>query len=100
MSAQSEILAGVGALVPAIAASAEEIERSGRLPRPIVDALVRAGVFKLCVPRSLGGLETDVETLLVVLETLAAADGSTGWCAMIGATTGLVAGYLDDANAR
>src|SRR5262245_18475046 len=60
----------------------------------------KAGVFRLCMPRSLGGSEADVATLLAVLESLAEADGSAGWCAMIGATTGLVAGYLDDAEAR
>ena len=39
-------------------------------------------------------------TLFDVIETIASADGSTGWCAMIGATSGLVAGYLDETNAR
>ena len=87
-------------LSPVVAGAADEIEREGRLPRRIVDAMSKAGVFRLCVPRALGGSEADVATLLAVLESLAEADGSAAWCAMIGATTGLVAGYLDDAEAR
>jgi len=90
----------VAALTPLVVGAADDIERDGRLPRAIVSGMTKAGVFRLCVPRSLGGIEAEVETLLSVLESLAAADGSVGWCAMIGATTGLVAGYLEDAEAR
>ena len=88
------------ALVPAIREHAEEIERARRLPRATVAAMSSAGVFRLCVPRNLGGLEADVATIVSVLEEIAAADGSVGWCAMIGATSGLVSGYLADAEAR
>ena len=63
-------------------------------------AIARAGVFRLCVPRGLGGEEADPATLLAVLEELARADGSTGWCAMIGATSGLMSGYLPEDEAR
>ncbi len=100
MSASEKVLADVALLLPAVRAAADEIEQAGRLPRSIVDGMAAAGVFKLCVPRDLGGIETDVLILFDVLETIASADGSTGWCAMIGATTGLVAGYLDETNAR
>jgi alkylation response protein AidB-like acyl-CoA dehydrogenase len=100
MVASDKILADVALLLPAVRAAADEIEQGGRLPRSIVDGMVAAGVFKLCVPRELGGVEADALTLFDVLETIASADGSTGWCAMIGATSGLVAGYLDETNAR
>ena len=65
-----------------------------------MQSLARAGVFRLCVPRALGGEEAEPATLLAVLEELGRADGSTGWCAMIGATSGLVSAYLPDAEAR
>lgn len=84
----------VRALAPDIRAQADHIERERRLPLELVHALARAGVFRLCVPRGLGGEEAAPETVLAVLEELAYADGSTGWCAMIGATSGLVSGYL------
>src|SRR5262249_12732384 len=44
--------------------------------------------------------EAEPASLLAVLEELARADGSTGWCAMIGATSGLVSAYLPEAEAR
>ena len=56
MIASEKILADVSLLLPAVRAAADEIEQGGRLPRSIVDGMVAAGVFKLCVPRELGFL--------------------------------------------
>ncbi|MBA3391695.1 MAG: acyl-CoA dehydrogenase family protein [Deltaproteobacteria bacterium] len=78
----------------------EAIERDRGLPREAVDALVGAGVFKLCVPRVYGGAQAEPTTVLAVIEELAKLDGSVGWCAMIGVTSGLMSGYLDDSIAR
>ncbi len=94
------MLDAVRALAPDIEARADRIERDRRLPPEVARALARAGVFRLCVPRALGGEEADPATLLAVVEELARADGSTGWCAMIGATSGLMSGYLPEAEAR
>jgi indole-3-acetate monooxygenase len=91
---------GARALGPDIQRQADRIEHDRRLPLELVRALARAGVFRLCVPRTLGGEEADPATIFAVLEELGRADGSTGWCAMIGATSGLVSGYLPDAEAR
>jgi alkylation response protein AidB-like acyl-CoA dehydrogenase len=77
-----------------IAPRAREIESARRLPPAVVDALVQAGVFKLLVARAYGGAEASLATFVAVLEVLAAADGSAGWCAMIGASSGLMAGFL------
>ncbi len=87
-------------LLPRIRAAADEIEAGRRVPLPIVHALADAGVFRACIPRALGGVEAHPHDLVAVLETIAAADGSSGWCAMIGATSGVVSAYLPDAVAR
>jgi alkylation response protein AidB-like acyl-CoA dehydrogenase len=87
-------------ILPRIRAAADEIEAGRRVPLPLVHALADAGVFRLCVPRALGGLEAHPSELVDVIETIATADGSTGWCAMIGATSGVVSAYLADAPAR
>ncbi|MBK7825522.1 acyl-CoA dehydrogenase family protein [Nannocystis sp.] len=79
---------------------AEAIERQRRLPAEAVAALVDAGIFKLLVPQRFGGAETSVATLAAVLEAIARADGSAGWCAMIGATSGLMSAFLPEATAR
>jgi len=91
---QPNPLAAVRALAPRIREAADEIENGRRLPPTLVGELTRAGAFRLCVPRSLGGLEADVATLVAVIEEAARADGSAGWCVMIGATSGAVSAYL------
>jgi len=94
------MIEAVRALVPRIRAAADATEANRRVSRDLVDALTDAGVFRLCVPRALGGLEAHPAVLADVLATIAAADGSTGWCAMIAATSGVVSAYLPDAMAR
>jgi alkylation response protein AidB-like acyl-CoA dehydrogenase len=94
------VIEAVRALVPRIVAAADDIEAGRRLPGGLVSALVDAGVFRLCVPRALGGVEAHPGVLVDVIETLAAADGSTGWCAAIGATSGVVSAYLPEGAAR
>ncbi len=95
-----EALAAARSLSPRLRAAAERTEAERRLAPELVDALAATGVFRLCVPRTFGGLEADAVTLVEVIEELARADGSAGWCAMIGATSGLVAAYLPECAAR
>lgn len=78
----------------------DEIERARRLPEPFVRAFDEAGLFRLCVPRSLGGPELPLTELVRVLETLAAGDASAAWCAMIASTTSALAAWLEPAAAR
>ena len=83
-----------------IAPLAAAIEAARRLPEEAVRALTAAGVFKLVVPHAYGGEEASARTTLAVIEEIARADGSAGWCAMIGSTSALMCGYVDDAVAR
>src|SRR4051794_31300268 len=64
------------ALRPQILAAAAAIERDRCLPPALVQALVDAGLFRLTVPRALGGAEVDPLTLADVVEELASADAS------------------------
>lgn len=93
-------LASVERAAATIAPLAAQIEADRRLPPEAIAALQEAGVFKLLVPRALGGSEAPIVTFLTVLETIAAADGSAGWCAMIGASSGLMSRLLDESVAR
>jgi len=83
-----------------IAARAAEIEQARTLPRDIVEWLIEDGVFRLCVPKAIGGLQAEPSELVERIAAIAEADGSTGWCAMIGATSGLAAAYLPEAAAQ
>jgi alkylation response protein AidB-like acyl-CoA dehydrogenase len=67
-------------LAPQIAAAGEQHDRDRRLQPAVVEAMAAAGLFRLLLPRSIGGGEASLRTLLRTLEVVAAADGSTGWC--------------------
>jgi alkylation response protein AidB-like acyl-CoA dehydrogenase len=79
---------------------AEEGERARRLPAPLVEAMVDAGLFRLCVPSALGGLEAHPAVLVGAVEALARGDGAPAWCVAVQATTGLMGGYLPEDDAR
>jgi len=98
--APSDPVARARDLATTLAPLASEIETARRLPASAIAAMVEAGVFKLCVPRTLGGAQVAPTTAIDVIETLARADGSAGWIAMIGMASGLMSVYLDDAIAR
>lgn len=100
MQVDESLVARARGAAAAIAPALDQIETERRLPQLAVDALVGAGVFKLCVPRVYGGAQAHPATVLAVIEELAKLDGSVGWCAMIGATSGLMSVYLGDAIAR
>ena len=87
-------------LAPRIQASAEEIEQSRRLPLPLVEAMAQAGLFRLWIPRALGGEEVDPMTLVRVVEEVSRADGAAGWCMAIGGELGALGGYLPADAAR
>ncbi len=90
----------VDALLAVVAGAVEEIERGRRLPEGVVTALRESGIHRLAVPRVLGGTEAAVSDAMDVFERLAAVDGSTAWCAVIGAGSNIFAGFLPEAAAR
>src|SRR3954451_3639340 len=97
---ESPILHAAIALAPEITASGEEIEQGRRIPGSIVKALKNAGVFGMTMPCAWGGPELDPLTQFRVLEALAVADGSVGWCAMINCDGGYITAFLDQEVAR
>src|SRR5205823_5931208 len=82
------------ALAPLVQASAEESERSRRLPTPLVEAMAQSGLFRLWIPRGIGGEESDPMTLVRVVEEISRADGAAGWCMAIAGGYGVFGGYL------
>ncbi|MGQ0805739.1 MAG: acyl-CoA dehydrogenase family protein [Actinomycetota bacterium] len=99
-TADLDPLAEVQKLAPGVRERAPEIEAARRLPPDLADAFTEAGLFRLVVPRSLGGLEVDLRVLFEAIEAMSAADGSAGWCLMIGASTAVLAPYLPEAGAK
>jgi alkylation response protein AidB-like acyl-CoA dehydrogenase len=94
------ILANARAVAPLLAAEAEESERLRRLTPRAVEALRSTGVFRMPMPKAWSGPQVDIRTQVEVIEELSAADGSAGWCAMIGSNGGFYTAALDDVTAR
>ncbi len=100
-SATREMLVGAAReLGPLIRRGVGQGERDRRLPVATARALREAGFFRLCRPRSLGGLEADPLTVLEVVEELARHDGSAAWCALNCGITGALQSLLTPEGAR
>jgi alkylation response protein AidB-like acyl-CoA dehydrogenase len=95
-----DTLANARALQPSLRTRADEIERARRLPADIAGEFARAGLFRMAVPHSIGGLELPPGEIMDSIEAVAQADASAGWCVMIGATSGMSAAYLEPSVAR
>ena len=87
-------------LLETVAARAADTEAQRRLPADLAAELAQAGLFRMLVPKALGGAEVDVATLFASLEQLGRADAATGWCVMIGGTTALISAWLPEQHAR
>jgi alkylation response protein AidB-like acyl-CoA dehydrogenase len=88
------VVARAIALQPLLRQAAPRIEAARELPADVLDALHAAGLFRLTIPRALGGMEVDLATLMQVVEALAQADGSAAWCVGQGAGCAMTAAYL------
>ena len=87
-------------IAPRAAALAAEAEAERRLPATLSDELAEAGLYRLCVPESLGGGEAPPRELLGAVEELARGDAAAGWCVAVCATAGMLAAYLEPDAAR
>jgi alkylation response protein AidB-like acyl-CoA dehydrogenase len=81
-------------IVPLLEAEADEIERGRRLTPAVLDALHDARLFRLLLPRALGGGEVDPVTFVHVIEAIARADASTAWCLCQASGCSMSAAYL------
>ena len=82
------------ALGPDIAAAADEIERTRRLPPALLAALHEARLFRLLLPRSAGGDEVTPGQYLAAIEEVARHDASTAWNLFVGNSSALVGAYI------
>jgi alkylation response protein AidB-like acyl-CoA dehydrogenase len=71
-----------------------------RVPARVISALQEAEVFRLMAPVELGGREVDPVTFLDVVEATSHADGSVGWCVLIGGCYATFGGMLPLEGAR
>ena len=79
-----------------VTAHRQEAEQRARLSTPVVEALIDAGVARLYLPESLGGLEVDPLTCARITETLATMDSAAGWFVMVSNAAKLMAAHWPD----
>jgi alkylation response protein AidB-like acyl-CoA dehydrogenase len=95
LSGDRTVIALAETVRPAVEAASSQIEQTRRLPPALLDKLHEAGLFRLLLPRSSNGIETDPLTFFHVIETIARADGSTAWCLSQAGGCAMSAAYLD-----
>ncbi|HJU31005.1 MAG TPA: acyl-CoA dehydrogenase family protein [Hyphomicrobiaceae bacterium] len=76
------------------------IEAGRALPADVVAALHEARMFRLLLPRTLGGDELHLKTLAQTIEVIASVDASTAWCLGQGAGCAMASAYLKPEVAR
>ena len=89
------VIARAEAVRAAVEAASNEIEETRRLPPTLLDKLHEARLFRLLLPRTSKGIETDPVTFFHVIETIARGDASTAWCLSQAGGCAMSAAYLD-----
>lgn len=70
----------VADVVTRVSDASQRINEDRQIPRDLIDSMASQGLFRLLVPRSVGGEEIDLLDYLAVTQAISAADGSMGWC--------------------
>src|SRR6476660_6583976 len=73
------VVRAAAALQPLLRELHDEIEREQRFPRALVEKMREAGLYRMVIPRSLGGYQADALTYLRAVELMAEGCGSVGW---------------------
>ena len=87
-------------LGPAIAAAADEIERSQSIPEPLLTQIHQARLARILLPRSVGGDQCEPWTYLHAIEELSRHDGSVGWNLFVANSAALIAPFIPLQTAR
>ena len=95
LAGDQTVIARAEALRPIVEAASNEIETQRRLPPALLDKLHEARLFRLLLPRSSSGIETDPITFFHIIETIARGDASTAWCLSQAGGCAMSAAYLD-----
>jgi alkylation response protein AidB-like acyl-CoA dehydrogenase len=88
------------ALGPAIDAAVDEIEKRQDFPEPLITALHESGLFRLLLPRSVGGEEVEPWVYVAAIEEIARHDGSLGWNMFVANSSALIAPFIPHEAAR
>src|SRR4051794_6670293 len=87
-------------LGPAVAAAADAIERTQRIPEPLLSQLHAARLCRMLLPRSVEGDEVEPWVYLRAVEEVSRHDGSVGWNVFVANSSALIAPFLAPDAAR
>ncbi|HEX9836814.1 MAG TPA: acyl-CoA dehydrogenase family protein [Alphaproteobacteria bacterium] len=83
-----------------LAAAADAIESTRRIPDALLARLHAARMYRMLLPRSLDGDEVEPGHYVLTLEEIARHDASVAWNVFVGNSAALIAPYLEPATAR
>jgi indole-3-acetate monooxygenase len=92
----AEYLAAIQRLAPLIKQHRRHFDEQRRAPDEVFTALADAGLFRLYLPKTLGGPELSPFDFMSVVEAASAVDGSIGWLVGNGGGMSRIAGYLPE----
>ena len=87
-------------LADELAAQSETIERTRRIPEPLLTRLHDARLFRMLLPHDFGGDEVAPGTYLLALEEIARHDASVAWNIFVGNSAALIAPFLEPETAQ
>jgi hypothetical protein len=80
----TEFMDAAKRLQPFVSKEADKSESLRRMSDDTVAAFKDAELYRMFLPNELGGPELSFVEAMQVVEQIALADGSTGWCLMVG----------------
>src|SRR5262245_24932649 len=96
----ADLMDAVRRLTPLVRKRRDSFDQLRRLPEDVFEALADAGLFRLWLPRAIGGPELSPLEFMSVVEEASALDGSVGWLIGNGGGMSRVGGYVSHAVAR
>jgi alkylation response protein AidB-like acyl-CoA dehydrogenase len=89
-----DAVAAAKRLGPGIRAAADEVERTRRIPEPLLSELFASGLMRMLLPRVFGGGEVEPGHYLSALIEVARHDASVGWNMFVANSAALIAPHL------
>jgi alkylation response protein AidB-like acyl-CoA dehydrogenase len=99
-TAVADLLDALRRIAPLIHERRDTFDQLRRLPDDVFEALADAGLFRLWLPRAIGGPGLSPFEFMRVVEAASALDGSVGWLVGNGGGMSRVGGYLGKAVTR
>lgn len=96
----TDMLNALQRMAPLVRERRDSFDRLRRLPEDIFEALADAGLFRLWLPRAVGGPEFSPFEFLSIVEAASALDGSIGWLVGNGGGMSRAGGYVGRTVAR